>query len=540
MTQRDEAISASNCASIFSRLYGKYVTVGFKLTLGLVLSANICMSLFTYHNWSAHKRIAEQVDDVMAIKDELLINLRDKVFEMERNYLSIPHQFAYDPFSKQLSWIQEAYQVVSTQTIKGRENYTTIFSRDERRDLNLGRLVVKEWESKVIAAHIALDDDQLIDGTLIILILNSETPSATVEKITHEIDRIKKIGFDPMELEGRILALGDNLVQAGINAEEHRNQILYKIEDIQNREKDLLALKILLNQRFAILSVITVLLTALVLFILTRIIVERPLLQLTRVISAIRQGGSPEIPYLNRTDQIGLLSGALSDFNETVIELKRSEKRVRKAKQAAEAANLAKSQFLANMSHEIRTPMNGVLGMLQLLNATPLDGSQLDLVETARTSAHSLLTIINDILDFSKIEAGRLELETIHFNLRELIDETRSVMFFHAEKKNLELTAVIQPDVPSLFKGDPGRIRQIIINLLSNAIKFTAKGNVMLTANLIQETADTAPCKSELKIRVTAFQRINSITCSLHFPSWMRPSQENMVAQDWDWPSQNN
>ena len=160
------------------------------------------------------------------------------------------------------------------------------------------------------------------------------------------------------------------------------------------------------------------------------------------------------------------------------------------AKQAAEAAMMAKGEFLATMSHEIRTPLNGVLPLLELVLSTPLAPDQRDYLATAYASSRELLRIVDAILDYSKLDAERLELETVGLNLRDLVCGVAQLMQRNAEAKNLRLTATIDPNVRLAVRGDPVRLRQVLTNLVSNAIKFTERGGVHIQVSKRAETRE--------------------------------------------------
>jgi len=177
-------------------------------------------------------------------------------------------------------------------------------------------------------------------------------------------------------------------------------------------------------------------------------------------------------------DRLGF-RGIVMDATE-----RRQAEMLRHAKAAAEAASEAKSEFLANMSHEIRTPLNGIIGIAELTLESSIENGQRDLLQTLKNEADSLLNLISDILDFSKIEARKLTLERIPFDLNSTIDGLAGSIAIAAERKGLEVSAFVAPDVPSLLTGDPHRLKQILVNLAGNAVKFTREGDVYIACEL--------------------------------------------------------
>lgn len=206
-------------------------------------------------------------------------------------------------------------------------------------------------------------------------------------------------------------------------------------------------------------------------------------------LSFVVRGGQPHDEELNDGRTIRLIGfstasgGEVHLFQDVTAEIA-ARRALTQAKEAAEAASEAKSRFLATMSHEVRTPINGVMGMASLLLDSDLDAQQRLYVYSIRDASDSLLQIINDVLDFSKLEAGRLEFEDIVFDLRALVRSTVEIVAPRARAKGLSLDWRIEGEVPERLRGDPGRLRQVLLNLLSNAIKFTADGGVEVVGSV--------------------------------------------------------
>ncbi|MBF0211622.1 MAG: hypothetical protein HQK68_12140 [Desulfamplus sp.] len=309
----------------------KWVTVGMKILAGVAIASNIFIGALLYFNLHSSKSVEATVNEVLTIREQLSTNLRAALFAMQNKFISLPQFFHIDPHVKIVDTVKSKFKIIKNGVIDNRDIYTKMFSRNERRDISKGEFVVKQ-DGKLLLAFGIFDDAGNFKESVEYFHIESENIEADAQNITELIAAIKGEMGSVNALNQKVAELGSIVADAAMAAEKTRNEILDHVESINSMEHKLFEIRTYQRRFTIIMGVAAILANMVVLFILVRIIVERPLHNLTHTIDQIRAGKNPDIPCSNRRDQIGVLSGAIINFREALLQIR--EDNERKAKES--------------------------------------------------------------------------------------------------------------------------------------------------------------------------------------------------------------
>lgn len=318
--------------SLGQRSSSRFITVGIKILIGVTIASNLFIGSLLYVNLKSSETIKQKVDDVLIIREKLSRNLRAAIVSLQNEFLILPEFFRTDPGSGILKAIENDFPVKEKLVLKGRTEYTKYFGRNERRDLVQNKVVPQIHNGRLSISRGIFDDKNSFTDSVERLILSSDDPDGDFVKIEQLIEKMSSEASSGETLQKKVNELGIKVADIGLEAEMTRNEVLDHVESINHMERELEAFRADQKRYTVGAAGIAILANMMVLFVLVRCIVEKPLHNLTRTIDEIRSGKKPEVPYGNRTDQIGILSWAICNFREALSEIKNENERKEREK----------------------------------------------------------------------------------------------------------------------------------------------------------------------------------------------------------------
>lgn len=390
------------------RLEHSWITVGIKLIAAVTIISTICIGILFYANHRANRSVEHKVGELLAIHEQLGRNLRETVFALQKKYLSLPDYFKIDDHKQIAAYLEKNFQVNDNTILKERDQYVRFYSRDERRELAQGTFVIQSQADALVVSLGLLDAKNNFNGAVQRITLRSEAPDRDRPRIQETISLIHRQANSQEALNNRLTELSGLLADEALQAEETRNQILYQVERIA-AEEEALAEAITERERATVLiSLLTLTVNLLVLFFMTRTIVEKPLLKLTSVINEVRAGKFPDIPFAERRDQIGILSGAIKNFKEALHDLRKEEDRKIKEKEAEELRRAREENIIDGLLenstlviHKLESKARELVALADSQQdlATSTKEQSLRVVATIHTTAENTTTVLDSTRD---------------------------------------------------------------------------------------------------------------------------------------------
>ncbi len=356
--------------SIIKKARSRLATVGVKILVGVTLVSNLCIGALLHMHLQSSDTVAQKVNEVLTIRENLSANLRMAIVKLQDEFLSLPNFLKTDPKASIIRAVEEAFRVTDRQLLEGRDAYSHLFNRDERRDLARSSYIIQTGNEKLRLSLGLFDANGNFKDAIEHLILAGSTPIEDGAKLQTIIDNVIADSTNGAALKLKISDLGAKMADAGLAAENTRNEILQHVEEIRTMEQELTALRLQQRQFSLIIGGLAVLANMIVLFFLVRVIVEKPLHKLTYTIDAINSGKSPDIPYQHRRDQIGILSGAINNFREALLKIRNENERKAQEKVLIEEMFATITDVVDKLEDRAKELVNTANSLQQLARST--------------------------------------------------------------------------------------------------------------------------------------------------------------------------
>jgi len=381
------------------------LSVGLKMMIGVGIVSNLCIGGLLYMNFMTAKQVSGKTGNLLQFTSDMNTNLKSKIVDLQKKYLDIPKQLKVDADASIKEWITTRFTVKKETLVKGRDNYRKLFNRSERRDITKGRFLVQSKENQLVLSKGILDKEGNFTDSVNRIHLVSTSPDQDSQKIKTYIETAIQDASSEDALKQKILNLQSMLADEAIAAETSRNEILYKVEEIEKKKASLVQFKRQKQYSINLIAVAAILLNLVMLHFMAWFLVEKPLRSLTRAIKSITSGETVTIPFQNKKDQIGILAGALKRFQTALTNLKKEDQRKLKEKQIIQeliqnmSLLIEKLQKKATQMKEHAFELNGIAAQTenQTQNATQSAIKTVEQTDAVSYSTSQLQSAVQDI-----------------------------------------------------------------------------------------------------------------------------------------------
>lgn len=488
------------------------LTVGIKILVGVAVASNLFIGALLYVNLQSSSKVELKVNEVISIRGQLSSNLRAEIVSLQNQYLALPDFFIIDPRADITKAVEQTYRVTDRQLLNGRQSYSSFFNRKERRDLSKKQFVIQTDNDRLTLSIGIFDQDGTFKQTIERLTLATDNVQEDAVSLRTLIDSVSAKSASRETLTQRINDFGAVVADAGLKAEDTRNEILQHVEKIRDIEHQLSATRSEQRKFSLLMGGLAILGNMIVLYTLVSFIVERPLLRLTNTIDAIRAGKSPEVPYQGRKDQIGVLSEAISNFREALTAIRKESER-----------KVGEKVIIEEIFATITSVVNGLERRAKELVQTA-DSLQ-DLALSTEIQSESVTQRAGDTAEHTnKVSESTVQLQSAFQEINEQIQDQNNIVNTILESNvrsknyNDELNAAIKAITTIIGTVEDITSQTTLLALnatIESARAGTAgKGFAVVASEVKELSYKTAKATDDVMNKVEAIQRASSVLFS--------------------------